>query len=262
MNMKCSMCSPAVTTRALTMLFTAWLAVTCPTSLAQTPPTTPTSAPTGKNSRVVVQSLMQATLSAEIAARITHLRLREGDYFKKGDTLVAFDCNIFEAQRDKVEAELRAAKSKLANDKELERSRSIGALEVELSEVAVQRAQAEMRMAQINAERCEIKAPWAGRVVQRKAHELEVAKLHQEVLTIVSIEAMEVMAVVPGQWVRALKPGQAFDVKIDEPSTRHTAEVVAIGSQVDAVSQTINLRGRIARDPRLLPGMTGTATFR
>ena len=227
----------------------------CSSVLAQTP------AP-GKNSRVVVQSLMQATLSAEIAARITQLRLREGDSFKKGDTLVAFDCSIFEAQRDKVDAELRAAKSKLTNDKELERSRSIGALEVELSEVAVQRAQAEMRMAQINTERCEIKAPWAGRVIQRKAHELEVAKLHQEVLTIVSIEAMEVMAVVPGQWGRTLTPGQTFKVRIDETGTRHTAEIVAIGSQVDAVSQTINLRGRIARDPKLLPGMTGTATFR
>lgn len=238
--------------RALCM---ATMALACGSVLSQTP------AP-GKNSRVVVQSLMQATLSAEIAARITQLRLREGDNFKKGDTLVAFDCSIFEAQRDKVEAELRGAKSKLTNDKELERSRSIGALEVELSEVAVQRAQAEMRMAQINTERCEIKAPWAGRVIQRKAHELEVAKLHQEVLTIVSIEAMEVMAVVPGQWVRTLKPGQPFEVRIDETGTRHTAEIVAIGSQVDAVSQTINLRGRIARDPRLLPGMTGTATFR
>lgn len=216
----------------------------------------------GQSSRVVVQSLMQATLSAEIAARITELPFREGDNFKKGDTLVGFDCAIFEAQRDKVEAELKAANAKLTNDQELEKSRSIGALEVQLSEVAVQRAKAEMRMAQINAERCVIKAPWAGRVMWRKAQELEVAKLHQEILAIVSTEAMEVMAVVPGQWVRTLKPGQTFEVRIDETGTRHTASVVAIGSQVDAVSQTINLRGRIARDPKLLPGMTGTASFR
>ncbi len=247
---------------AMIVLAAAGLTLTAP-SPAMAQLASPTQAATsGKNSRVVVQSLMQATLSAEIAARITHLKLREGDSFRKGETLVAFDCSIFEAQRDKVEAELKAAKSKLDNDRELERSRSIGVLEVQLSEVAVQRAQAEMRMAQINTERCEIKAPWSGRVVQRKAHELEVAKLHQEVLTIVSIEAMEVMAVVPGQWVRSLKPGQTFEVRIDETGTRHTAEVVAIGSQVDAVSQTINLRGRIARDPKLLPGMTGTASFR
>ena len=216
----------------------------------------------GKTSRAVVQSLMQATLSAEIAARITHLRLREGDAFGAGERLVAFDCDIFEAQRDKVAAEVRAAQVKLENDRGLERTRSIGVLEVQLSEVALQRAQAEMRMAQINTDRCEIKAPWAGRVVQRKAHELEVAKLHQEILTIVSTEAMEVMAVVPSQWVRTLRPGQGFEVQIDETGSRHKAEVVAIGSLVDAVSQTLQVRGRIARDPRLLPGMTGTASFR
>lgn len=216
----------------------------------------------GNSSRVVVQALKQATLSAEIAARITHLSLRDGDSFKKDEVLVGFDCLIFEAQRDKVQAELRAALARLANDRELERSRSIGALDVQLSEVAVQRAEAEMRMAQINTERCVIRAPWPGRVVLRRAHELEVAKLHQEILSIVSTDRMEVMAVVPGQWVRTLKPGQSFEVRLDETGSRHMAEIVAIGSQVDAVSQTISLRGSIARDPRLLPGMTGTATFR
>ena len=215
-----------------------------------------------KSTRVVVQSLMQATLSAEIAARIVQMPLRDGDSFKKGDTLVAFDCAIFEAQRDKVDAELKAARAKLDNDRQLERSRSIGALEVVLSEVAVSRAQAEMRMAQINTERCVIQAPWAGRVVLRKAQEHEVAKLHQEVLSIVSTEQMEVMAVVPAQWVRSLRPGQVFEVRIDETGSRHNAEVVAMGSQVDAVSQTLTVRARIARDARLLPGMTGSAYLR
>jgi membrane fusion protein (multidrug efflux system) len=230
-------------------------------AMAQTA-TASTALPPSKSTRVVVQSLMQATLSAEIAARIVQLPWRDGDSFKKGDTLVAFDCAIFEAQRDKVDAELKAARAKLDNDRALERTRSIGALEVVLSEVSVARAQAEMRMAQINTDRCVIPAPWAGRILQRRAQELEVAKLHQEVLSIVSTDALEVMAVVPGQWVRSLKPGQTFEVRIDETGSRHTAEVVALGSQVDAVSQTINVRARIARDARLLPGMTGTAHVR
>jgi membrane fusion protein (multidrug efflux system) len=221
-----------------------------------------TALPPNKSTRVVVQSLMQATLSAEIAARIVQLPWRDGDSFKKGDTLVAFDCAIFEAQRDKVGAELKAANAKLDNDRALERNRSIGALEVVLSEVSVARAQAEMRMAQINTDRCVIHAPWSGRILQRRAQELEVAKLHQEVLSIVSTDALEVMAVVPGLWVRSLKLGQTFEVRIDETGSRHTAEVVALGSQVDAVSQTINVRARIARDARLLPGMTGTAHVR
>ncbi|MFZ9624560.1 MAG: efflux RND transporter periplasmic adaptor subunit [Burkholderiaceae bacterium] len=212
--------------------------------------------------RVVVQSLMQATLSAEIAARITRMPFRDGDAFRKGDVLVAFDCDIFEAQRDKVEAELKAAQAKLDNDRQLAATRSIGALEVILSEVSLQRAQAELRMARINTDRCVISAPWSGRVVTRKAQELEVAKLHQEVLSIVSTEAMEVMAVVPAQWLRSMKPGQMFDLRIDETGSRHSAQIVAVGSQVDAVSQTINVRARIAADPKLLPGMTGDAQLR
>jgi RND family efflux transporter MFP subunit len=222
---------------------------------AQTPPTQ-------KPVRVVVQALMQATLSAEIAARIKSMPLREGDSFNKGDTLVAFDCEIFEAQRDKVSAELRAAQAKLDNDAQLVKTRSIGALEVVLSEVSVQRAQAEWRMAKINTDRCTISAPWAGRVIARKAQELEVAKLQQEVLSIVSTESLEVMAVAPAQWLRFLRAGQILDVRIDETGSRHSAQIVAIGSQVDAVSQTVTVRARLASDPKLLPGMTGDAKLR
>ena len=228
------------------------------------PPLSQSQTPTvaEKPVRVVVQALMQATLSAEIAARIKTMPFREGDSFKKGDTLVAFDCDIFEAQRDKVDAELRAALAKLDNDLQLLKTRSIGALEVVLSEVSVQRAKAESRMAQINTDRCIITAPWAGRVVSRKAQELEVAKLHQEVLGIVSTESLEVMAVVPAQWIRFLRTGQTLDIRIDETGSRHSAQIVAVGSQVDAVSQTLNVRARISSDPKLLPCMTGDAQLR
>lgn len=219
-------------------------------------------APAVKPVRVVVQALMQATLSAEIAARIKHMSWREGDAFKQGDPLVEFDCEIFEAQRDKVKAELRAAQAKWDNDLLLARTRSIGALEVELSEVAVQRVQAELRMATININRCLIRAPWPGRVIARKAQELEVAKLHQEVLSIVSTESLEVMAVVPAQWVRFVRPGQSLEVRLDETGSRHSAQIVAVGSQVDPVSQTLNIRARLAPDARLLPGMSGEASLK
>ncbi len=212
--------------------------------------------------RVVVQALTQTTVSAEIAARIKRMPWREGDTFNKDDTLVEFDCDIFEAQRDKVDAEVRAAQAKWDNDVLLASTRSIGALEVKLSEVAVQRAQAELRMARINTDRCIIKAPWAGRVIGRKAQELEVAKLHQELLSIVSTQSLEVMAVVPAQWIRFLRLGQTLDVRIDETGTRHSAQVVALGSQVDAVSQTLNIRASLADGARLLPGMSGDALLK
>ncbi len=211
--------------------------------------------------RGVVQAVHQATLSAEIAARVLEIPFRGGDAFAKDDILVRFDCAIFEAQRDKVSAELRAAQAKLTNDRKLEVMRSIGVLEVTLSEMAVQQTEAELRMARINIERCTIKAPWSGKVVQRLVNENEGIKLNQGLMSIVSTQALELTVVVPSIWMRKLKPGQRFSFKVDETGSSHEATIITLGSTVDAVSQTLSLRARIDIDPKLLPGMSGTASF-
>lgn len=214
-----------------------------------------------QTTRGVVQALNEATLSSEIAARVVAMPLRVGDTFAKGDVLVRFDCALFEAQRDKVDAEVRAAEARHANDQQLEQMRSIGALEVTLSAVALQQAKAELRMAQLNTQRCTIRAPWNGRVVQRMSNEQESVKLNQDLLAIASTQELEMMLVVPATWLRWMKPGTAFEVRMDETGTSHKAQVAALGSKVDAVSQTLNLRARLPADARLLPGMTGTARF-
>ncbi len=213
------------------------------------------------DSRGVIQAINQVTLSSEIGARIVQMPFRIGDAFEAGAPLVRFDCAIFEAQRDKVRADRTAAAARLDNTKKLEAANSVGVLDVTLAETALQQADAELRIAQLNADRCVIKAPWSGRVTQRMANEHESVKINQELLGIVSTEALEVTVVVPATWARWLRPGLNFEMRIDETATRHAATVVAVGSRVDPVSQTLTVRGRIKADPRLLPGMSGAATF-
>ncbi len=214
-----------------------------------------------QTTRGVVQAMNEATLSSEIAARVLEMPKRVGDTFAKGDVLVRFDCTLFEAQRDKVEAEVRSATARHENDRQLEKVRSIGALEVTLSESALQQAKAELRMAQMNTQRCTVLAPWPGRVVQRMANEQESVKLNQELLSVASTADLEMMLVVPATWLKWLKPGLAFDVRMDETGSQHRAQVAMLGAKVDAVSQTMNLRARLQGDGRLLPGMSGTARF-
>ena len=47
--------------------------------------------------RGVIQALHQATLSAELSAKVIHMPLRAGDGFEAGDLLVALDCDVFRA---------------------------------------------------------------------------------------------------------------------------------------------------------------------
>ena len=212
--------------------------------------------------RGVIQSVNTATLSSEIAARVTQVPYRDGDTFAKGDVLLKFDCRLFNAQLDKTQADLRAAQAKLENDRKLEKLGSVGVMKVVLAETEVDQAQAEMRMARINVERCVVIAPWSGRVVQQFVQAQESVELHQKMLSIVSTDQLELNLRVPSDWSELIKTGDQLVVTVDETQSRHTAVVITTGSVVDPVSQTLAIRALLPSDPRLLPGMSGTAVLK
>jgi len=212
-------------------------------------------------SRGIIQPLKQAILSSEISAKIIKMSLRSGDSFKAGDRLITFDCNLFEAQFRKVKAVVRSAQLQLENNRKLEQRRSIGMLEVKLSEVLLEQRKAELDMVFLNVQRCEISAPWSGRVVKRMSNEHESVELNQELISIVSTDQLEVELVIPAIWVQWLKSGMSFVFEVDETGERIKSTILVVGSVVDAASQTIKVRGSLDYLPSLLPGMSGNAYF-
>ena len=97
--------------------------------------------------RAVIKALDRALLSSELAGRITSLPRRPGDAFKKGDLLVAIDCDLYNAQSAKVAAEHKGARLKVENARQLQELRSIGALEVTTAESDFAQTQAALRIA-------------------------------------------------------------------------------------------------------------------
>lgn len=211
--------------------------------------------------RAVITALDRVLLSSELAARVTSLPRRAGDSFKKGDLLVSLDCDLYAAQAAKVAAELQGARLKRDNARELKELRSIGALEVSLAESEYTQIQVTQRIAQINAARCSIRAPWAGRVVAVHVKPYENVRQQQELIEIINDSRFEADVVVPAKWMRWLKPGAALDLRVDETGTTARAKVAAITPAIDAVSQTVVLRASIADGSKLIPGMSATAVF-
>jgi membrane fusion protein, multidrug efflux system len=78
----------------------------------------------------------------------------------------------------------------------------------------------------------------------------------------VSAGPLKVKLNAPSRWLTWLKPGSRFDVQIDETGRSYPAVVSAINGRVDAVSQSIELEGRIGGNfNELLAGMSGNARF-
>ncbi|MCW2238367.1 efflux RND transporter periplasmic adaptor subunit [Azospirillum canadense] len=228
------------------------------------PPATPPAAVDG-GVRALIEARQHAVLSSEIAGRIARLSVEPGQAFKAGQTLVAFDCSHYQATLDAARANARAADVTVRQSRRLEQLKSIGGAEVEMAEVKAEAARAEQRRAEIEVRRCEIKAPYDGRAVEQRIREQESVPAGTPLLEIVSDQDLRVELIVPSSWLVWLKPGQRFELRIDETGEQLGGEVALIGARVDPVSQSLKVMGKLlpqkGAPPNLVAGMSGTARF-
>lgn len=221
----------------------------------------PTTALAEYEARAVIKALDRAVLSGELAARVESLPVRAGEAFAKGDPLVELDCALYKAQAEKVSAEVRAAKIKRDNARELRSFNSIGEVDVALAQSEYAQSLAELNIARLNTQRCTIKAPWDGRVVGVRVNAHENIRQQQELIEIVGDRQLEAEIVVPAGWLSWLETGQSLQLQVDGRDNTAAAKVSAIIPAIDAVSQTVLLRATLSQDAQLIPGMSATAVF-
>ncbi|WGS87517.1 efflux RND transporter periplasmic adaptor subunit [Methylomonas sp. UP202] len=212
--------------------------------------------------RAQLTSRNATTLSAELAAVIKELTVRDGERFKKGQLLVAFDCSIQQAQLEKARATAQGAAKTYEVDQRLAKLESISVLEVDVAAAKLGEAKADVALTQAGLEKCKIAAPFDGRVAELKAQRHQHLKVGDPIMDVLDDGQLEVKMIVPSPWLRWLKSGQAFSVHIDELDRDFPAEVVTLGARIDPVSQTVAVVGRITgKHAELLAGMSGRAAF-
>lgn len=210
--------------------------------------------------RAQIEALYSTTISSEVSGRIDDIGYREGESFKKGATLASIDCTSYAAERDRVAAKLASAQAKRDNQEQLARLESAGKLEVDLARLSVNETSAELRAARANVSRCNINAPFAGRVNSLEASLGQSIKPQDKLMTIVG-EELNARVIVPANWLSWLKKGDTVNLSVSETGTPVTAHVVRIGAAVDPVSHTIPIWARLDKTADLRPGMTARAAF-
>lgn len=213
-------------------------------------------------SRAVIVSLDRTVLSSEIAGEIIYLSKFEGDAFAKDESLLKIDCSVYKAQKRKIDVEKEIARLELEKNKKLDTYGSVGTFEIQISQENLNKQKAESDIASINVSRCDIQAPFDGKVASKKVSKHQNIKPQDELLEIVSIDNLEARIVVPSSWLVWLKKGINLDLNIDETQTTVKAQVVQIDSIVDSTSQTITVRAKLLKPfENIIPGMSATANF-
>ncbi|MCA1907248.1 MAG: efflux RND transporter periplasmic adaptor subunit [Magnetospirillum sp.] len=198
------------------------------------------------------------TLAAEIGAKVERIPVREGERFKKGQILVSFDCSIQRAQVAEAKAALTATEKTVAVNARLLELQTIGKLESDVAQAERDKARAKLDASAAVLGKCQVPAPFDGRVAEQKVRAQQFVQPGQALLDIIDDSELELDFVVPSKWLVWLKPGHAFKVEIDETARTYPVKLVRVGARIDPVSQSVRVTGTIGGSfPELAAGMSG-----
>lgn len=216
----------------------------------------------------VIAAEQSADLSVDFPGRVSKIYKRSGEAFKAGETLLSFDCRAQEAQLLGARANLKVRKLEYDNQRELSRMRAAGKLDVAVALAEQEGAAAQVAELEARISLCSIIAPYDGQIAQLDINQFENAVVNQPFMRIINRSSLELRLIVPSQWLSWLRSGSKFQFTLDETGLVLDAEVLRIGAEVDAVSHTVSVLGRLSgslaeRHPGelVLPGMSGVAKF-
>lgn len=212
--------------------------------------------------RVQISAQQQTVLSAEIAAKLISLPVKEGESFRAGQALAGFDCAIQRAQLGKAEASADAARQTLKVNRRLAELNSISTLEVDQAAAKLRESEAEAASMRAMLAKCSIAAPFAGRVAKVHVEPHQFIAQGKPLLDIVDAKQLEVKLLAPSKWLAWVNKGTRFTVRVEELNRDISVSVTRIGARIDPVNQTVLLIGEVVgKVDNLLPGMSGWAIF-
>ncbi|MGQ7248416.1 efflux RND transporter periplasmic adaptor subunit [Halomonas sp. V046] len=215
-----------------------------------------------ESARGVLRAEHEAILASTLSARVVEMPFQEGDAFTADQSLVSFDCSRLNAEWRAARAQASAQARDAQVQRELLQMGATGRADLDIAVLKVSELRARAAAIHSEIDGCEVKAPFAGRVVEPMVRANETPAANEPLIHVVSDGALELDMVVPSCWLAWLRPGVPFTFDVDETGDELKASVARISASVDPVSQTVKVISRIAEVPeRVLPGMSGTATW-
>lgn len=151
-----------------------------------------------------VRSLNQSRISAQINARIEAIDVKVGDVVPNGNVLVELDCRDNELELARTKALRTLAQRQLSRARSLRTDANVSEELLNQREAEFAQAEADYGQATLNVERCRIRSPFKGVVLDRLASEGELADPGTSLIELLDMARLEVSAQVPTDLIETL----------------------------------------------------------
>ncbi len=212
-----------------------------------------------------------AAIAAEVAGRVTGIRIDEGEAAGEGDVVLDIDPERRALERDRARAQLDQAQATLREqEREYKRiqelhgrnvasERQLDAVvaQLELARSRVDAARAELRVAERALEDASVKAPFAGLIAKRLVSTGEYVAQAQPLFELVALDPIQVEFHVNEVDSGRVRRGQRVDVRVAPyPGEVFQAKVDVVSPTIDETSRTLRLKATMENaDGRLRPGL-------
>lgn len=211
-------------------------------------------------SLAVVGNLMaseSALISAEIAATVQSVVVKDGQPVSKGDILFQLDASTLKAELKRAEADVKLRKEEKERIKALFAKKVTSQYDVDKADAQLDTANANLELAKAKLAKATIKAPFSGFVGIRKVNLGDYIKEGVALIELVKLDPLFVDFNMPETTLSILK--QSDVVLVDIPALEQVkiaAQVVAIEPMVNAATRSIKVRASIDNEEhKFRPGL-------
>ena len=191
----------------------------------------------------------------EVSGRITGLYVREGVQVAKGSMIAKLYDGDLQAQKRKLEVQLRIAKQTEDRYEQLAKIGGISKQEHELTALQVSNLRADLDIIRTAIAKTEIRAPFSGKLGLKMTSTGAYVTPQSIITTIQKTSGLRLDFSVPEKYTSQLKKGQYVNFTVEGSERSYTATVMATESGISSASRTLIVRSLVKGDQTgLIPG--------
>ena len=215
-----------------------------------------------KNVPIIINPVDRAKFSSPITGFIDHMPFKAGTTFKKGETLVEYNCTVMVSEKEKAKAVADHLKEKAHDMEKLFHLGGTSRNDYMEATSQAKGAQEELTIKSYIVSQCLVKAPFDGQVVDLFASPHEYIEQGKPLIEVVNLKNLEIKLILPSEWLSWIKEGSQFNIKLNETNLKYPAKITRITYAIDPVSNTFTAFATfIQTNEDVKPGMSGYADF-
>ncbi|MFL5742306.1 MAG: efflux RND transporter periplasmic adaptor subunit [Flavisolibacter sp.] len=201
-------------------------------------------------------------IHTEVAGLITGIYFKEGAYVNKGALLIKLNDADLQAQKRKLQVQLKVAQQNESRSAQLLNIQGISRQDYETTALQVTNVNADLSVIQTQIEKTNIRAPFSGKLGLRLVSLGAYVNPATVLTTISQMNQLKIDFTVPEKYIPQISLGQFVNFRVDGINRTYAARISATESNILQNTRTLQVRAIVQGDQTgLVPGNFAKVTL-